>query len=93
MELNLPPFCHICPLLCRFGVFRDQPKTLQHPAVAALVRFDSEDFPDGVVEAVCADRVETVECAPVFVGGVHLGAVDLVVWSRKPGRTPLGRCL
>ena len=88
----LPLLPHL-PLSCRFGVFFDELEALQHSAVTSLESRDSEDVPDGVVAAVCADRVETVECAPVFVGGVEDGAVDLVVWSRKPGRTPLGRCL
>ena len=66
---------------------------LEQPAAVAFSHFDSEDVPDGAVEATGAFGAETVEDAPVFVGGVHLGAVDLVVWSRKPGRTPLGRCL
>ena len=89
MKLNLPHICHICHichLLSRFGVpfdklrtgFGDQLESLQHPTVAALESFDSEDLPHGGVETVGADGVETVGCAPVFVGGVQLS--EQVAW-------------
>ena len=80
MKLNLPPICHFCHISWR-GVFLDELNALQHPAVAALVGLDSEDLPDGLVEALGADGVDTVEDAPVFVGAVEDGAVYLVVWG------------
>ena len=47
-----------------------------------IMRVDSEDLPDGLVEAAGADGVVTVEDAPVLVGAVEDGAVDLFVWGR-----------
>ena len=81
MKLILPPFCHSCHLLGRIGVFGDQLQALKNPAVTELVRIDSEYLPDGLVEAAGADGVDTVEDAPVFVGAVEDGAVDLIVWG------------
>ena len=78
MKLILPSFCHFCHFSWR-GVFLDELNALQHPAVAALVGLDSEDLSDGLVEALGADRFETVEGAPVFVGGVQDGAVEVGV--------------
>ena len=61
----LPP---LCPLGPRFDRVQgrlplrpfdgDELDALEQPASVASVRFDSEDFPDGVVETVCADRGE-----------------------------------
>ena len=83
--LNLPRICRtcrICPTLGRFGIFGDQLETLKHSAAVALLRLDSEDLPDGLVEAAGADGVVTVEDAPVLVGAVEDGAVNLIVWGR-----------
>ena len=80
--LNLPRICRtcrICPILGRFGIFGDQLEALKHSAAVALLRRDSEDLPDGLVEALGADGIDTVEDAPVFVGAVEDGAVYLVV--------------
>ena len=77
LKLNLPPFCHtchichICPTLERFGIFGHQLEALKHPSVTALVRINSEDLPDGLVETAGADGVDTVEDAPVLVCGVN----------------------
>ena len=83
--LNLPRICRtcrICPTLGRFGIFGDQLETLKHSAAVALLRLDSEDLPDGLVEAAGADGVDTVEDAPVLVCAVEDGAVDLIVGGR-----------
>ena len=73
--LNLPRICRtcrICPTLGRFGIFGDQLETRQYPVSVGLVHFDSEDVPDGVVEAVGADGVEAVECAAVLSCSMEL---------------------
>ena len=105
-DLNLPRICRtcrICPHLGRFGIFGDQLEALKHSAAVALLRLDSEDLPDGLVEAAGADGVDTVQKAPVIVRAVEDGSVDLIVrgslldalfeeggvWSRMPGRIRL----
>ena len=51
-------------------------------ASVRIMRVDSEDLPDGLVEAAGADGVDTVEDAPVLVRAVEDGAVDLVIRGR-----------
>ena len=80
--LNLPRICRtcrICPHLGRFGIFGDQMEALKHSAAVALLRLDSEDLPDGLVEAAGADGFDTVQKAPVIVRAVEDGSVDLIV--------------